>query len=95
MSDAISEAMSNLREHAPTLPSAKEAREAVKSHLPSVDVDAIRTHLPSVPKPRAKRSVLAAILAMAAAAALVAEYLRRHREPAYTVGTYTPPMPRP
>jgi hypothetical protein len=105
MSEAISEALSTLREHAPTLPSAKDAREAVKSHLPSmdreavkshlpsVDMDAIRTHLPAVPKPRGKRSLIAAVLGLTAVAAVVAGYLRRHREPAYAVGTYTPPRP--
>ncbi|HVW82300.1 MAG TPA: hypothetical protein VHB69_15315 [Mycobacteriales bacterium] len=53
MSEALSDALSTLREKAPSLPShlpsaAKDATDAVRSHLPNVDVDAVRSHLPSL-----------------------------------------------
>jgi LPXTG-motif cell wall-anchored protein len=53
MSEAMSEALSNLRDHAPSLPSAKDAKDAVLSHAPSMPSakdtkDAVLSHLPSL-----------------------------------------------
>lgn len=73
----MSDMMSTLREHAPSLAAAKEAGEAVRSHLPSVDVDAVREHLPSMDAARGKRSVVAAVIGAVALAAALVALLRR------------------
>lgn len=87
----MNDALTSLREHAPTLPSAKDAREAVMSRLPSVDVDVVRDHLPS----RGKRTMIAAIVGGLAAAAAVFGFARRRRAQASEAALYTPPLPRP
>lgn len=67
----MSEALNNLREHAPSMPSASEVRDAVQSHLPSVDLEAVRE------KADGKRSLIAIALAALAGAAVLVSYLRR------------------
>ena len=107
MSEAMSDVMSNLRDHAPHVSAAKEAAGAVKSHLPSVDLDAVRTHLPSMPsvdtsvvtdrlpKSGKKRSLLAAALGLAAAIGAFSLLRRRRGTPAPSASMYTPPLPKP
>ncbi|HWC35080.1 MAG TPA: hypothetical protein VG650_09660 [Mycobacteriales bacterium] len=91
MSEAMSDALSSIREHAPSIPSAKDAKEALRSHLPSVDASAIADRLP---KPRSKRKVIAALIGALAGVAAVASYLRR-RNDAPAASLYTPPLPKP
>lgn len=88
----MSDAMSTLREHAPTMPSVKDARDAVKSHLPSVDIDAVRDRLPA--KSHGKRTLFAVVGGLAALAAVFG-FARRHRAPASSASLYTPPLPKP
>ncbi|HVT21244.1 MAG TPA: hypothetical protein VHE57_07650, partial [Mycobacteriales bacterium] len=76
MSEAMSEALSAAKEHAPSLPSPADVRDAVQSHLPSVDLDSVRSMARK--KASGKRSGIAWVVgALAAAAALMS--LIRHR----------------
>jgi LPXTG-motif cell wall-anchored protein len=106
MSDAASDALSALREHAPSLPSvddaksvAKDAASAVLSHVPSVkdvDVSALTDKLPEVPtgKKRSFAAVLVGLLALGGAAFAVLR--RRSAQPApVSPSIYTPPLPKP
>jgi LPXTG-motif cell wall-anchored protein len=109
MSEAMSDAISSLRDHAPSLPSAKDAKEAVMSSLPSAKdaKDAVRSHLPSasdaknavkdrLPEPTGKRSVMAMVAGLLALGALAFAVLRRksNSQPAGP-SIYTPPLPKP
>ncbi|HVV75405.1 MAG TPA: hypothetical protein VHC43_05160 [Mycobacteriales bacterium] len=91
MSEALSDAMSTIREHAPSMPSAKDARDAVKSHLPSIDTSAIAEHLPN---PRHGKRKMMAIIGGLAAAAAAFGIARRRRTPEPAT-LYTPPLPKP
>jgi len=88
MSEAMSNALSNLKEHAPTLPKASDVRDAVQSHVPSVDIDTVRS------KAKGKRSLVMLAGIMAGAAALFS-LIRRRRNPQSSATMYTPPLPRP
>jgi hypothetical protein len=92
MSEALTDAMSSLREHAPSLPSAKDAREAVKAHVPSLDTSAIVERLPKAGG--GKRKLLAVLGALAGAAAIFG-IARRRRTPETSATLYTPPLPKP
>ncbi|HWA66277.1 MAG TPA: hypothetical protein VG899_07900 [Mycobacteriales bacterium] len=108
MSEAVSDVLSNLREKAPkNMPSAKDATEAVRSHLPSVDVETVRSHLPSLkdvdpsavtdrlPKGRSRWAMLGVVLGGVAAAAAVFGITRRRRASEPSASMYTPPLPKP
>lgn len=94
MTEAVSEALSNLKDHAkdhaPSLPSAGDVREAVQSHLPAVDLDAVRSKAAG-----RKRSIIAVALAVLAGGAALFGYLRRHRTADSPASMYTPPLPKP
>jgi hypothetical protein len=97
MSEAMSDVLSNLRDKAPTLPSAKDATDAMRSHLPSVDVDAVRSHLPSRKpddKGRSKWAMGVMLVGALAAAAAVFRISRRREAPS-SPSMYTPPLPKP
>jgi hypothetical protein len=78
------------------LPKAKDAREAVdavKAHVPSIDPAAIAERLP---KPAAGKRKILAVLGGLAAAAAVFGIVRKRRAPEPTPATlYTPPLPKP
>ncbi len=105
MAEAVSNVLSELRETAGSMPSAGDAREAVRSHLPSVDLDGIRSHLPSlkkidaaaitdrVPKPHGKKPLLLGLFGVLAAVAAVTLLRRRNSEAPASI--YTPPLPKP
>jgi hypothetical protein len=82
----MSDALSNLKDHAPTLPSATDVRDAVQSHLPSADV--VRSTASS------KRTIAMLVGFLAGAAALFG-LLRRRRTPQASAAVYTPPLPKP
>ena len=73
----MSDALSNLKDHAPTLPSASDVRDAVQSHMPSVDMDAVRS------KAKGKRSIAMLVGVLAAAAALLSVARRRRNDQAF------------
>ncbi|HEX3707825.1 MAG TPA: hypothetical protein VHV76_14455 [Mycobacteriales bacterium] len=89
MSEAMSEIVSSVRDHAPAMPSVKDAREAVRSHLPSADA--------VLPRAARKRSRVAVAATLLAVAAVVAGYLRSHRQATAdpSPSMYTPPLPKP
>lgn len=96
MSEAMSDVLSNLKDHAPSLPSAKDARDAVKSHLPSLkdlDTSAIADRLPKAHN--RKRKLLAMIGGLAAAAAAFGIVRRRRTPETTSASLYTPPLPKP
>jgi hypothetical protein len=84
----MSDALSNLKDHAPSLPSASDVRDAVQSHLPSVDMDAVKS------KAKGKRSI-AMVLGLLAGAAALFGLVRRRRNPQSSATVYTPPLPKP
>ena len=84
----MTEALSNLKEHAPAMPSASDVRDAVQSHLPSVDIDTVRS------KAKGKRTI-AMMAGLLAAAAGVASLIRRRRTRQSGATLYTPPLPKP
>jgi hypothetical protein len=88
MSEAMSDALSNLKDHAPTLPSVGDVRDKVQSHLPSVDIETVRD------KARGKRFMMMLVGAAAGAAALFG-LLRRRKTSAPAASVYTPPLPKP
>ncbi len=105
MTEPMREALTNLREHTPTLPSVKDAGEAVRSHLPDVDLDAMRGHLTALKevdtsaitervrsKARSKWTLAAMVAAIAAAAAAAAKYARAKRAAAAERATTPPNM---
>jgi len=104
MTEPMREALSTLRDHAPTLPSAKEAGEAVRAHLPNHLPD---VHLPTIDTAaitervrsgaRGKWSIAALIVAglLAAAGAAAIGFVRRHGAPTPSAAMYTPPLPKP
>ena len=83
MTEAISDVMSNLRDHTPTLPSLK-----------AVDTSVFTEHLPQ--RTRRNGIVVVAVGLLATVTALAA-YLRRRRNPSLTTSPsmYTPPLPKP
>jgi hypothetical protein len=80
----MSDALSNLKDHAPTLPSATDVRDAVQSHLPSAE--AVRSTASS------KRTIALLVGLLAGAAALFG-LIRRRRTPQTSAAMYTPPLP--
>jgi LPXTG-motif cell wall-anchored protein len=88
----MSDALSNLKDHAPSMPSASDVRDAVKAHVPSIDTSAIADRLPKAGG--GKRKLLAVVGALAAAAAAFG-IVRRRRSPETASNVYTPPLPRP
>lgn len=77
------------------MPSAKDAREAVeavKAHVPSIDASAIADRLPKAGT--GKKKILAIVGALAAAAAAFG-IVRRRRTPQSAANLYTPPLPKP
>lgn len=98
MSEA-SDVLSNLRDKAPTMPSmasAKDATDAVRSHLPSLkDVDT-SVIVDRLPKTRSKWAFGAVIIgAIATAAAVFGISRRRTSQPTTPASVYTPPLPKP
>lgn len=92
MSEALSDVMSSVRDHAPSMSSVKDAGGAVRSHLPSVDVSVLTDHLPK--KARGKRGLLTALLCLGAAAAAILA-MKRRKSDEVSAAIYTPPLPRP
>ncbi|HVY11476.1 MAG TPA: LPXTG cell wall anchor domain-containing protein [Mycobacteriales bacterium] len=95
MSEALSDVMSNIRDHAPSMPSAKDAREAVRSHLPSmksVDPSVVTDRLPKAGR---KRSILAVAVGLLAVAGVVSAMIRRRQSAPSPASLYTPPLPKP
>lgn len=70
----MSDALNNLREHAPSMPSASGVRDAVQSHLPSVDLETVRK------KANGKRSMIAIAVAAIAGAVVLLSYLKRRSQ---------------
>jgi hypothetical protein len=99
MSEA-SDVLSNLRDKAPTMPSmasAKDATDAVRSHLPSLkDVDT-SVIVDRLPKTRSKKWAFGAVIigAIATAAAVFGISRRRTSQPTTPASVYTPPLPKP
>jgi hypothetical protein len=85
MSEAMSDVMSNLRDKAPTLPSAKDATDAVLSHLP----------MKRSPKTRSKWAFGAVVIGAIATAAAAFGISRRRSGSANDASIYTPPLPKP
>lgn len=71
----MSGALSNLKDHASSLSSATDVRDAVQSHLPSVDMDSMREMARD--KTSGKRPKMAILIGAIAAAAAIAAILRR------------------
>ncbi|MGN6474096.1 MAG: hypothetical protein ACTHK4_10695 [Mycobacteriales bacterium] len=99
MTEPMRDALSSLQDHLPTM-------DAVRDHIPSVD--SVRDHIPSLKdvdasaitkrvrsRASGKWSIAALLAGLAAGAGVVAAYMRRHREPAYSASMYTPPLPKP
>jgi hypothetical protein len=89
----MSDALSTLKDHTPTLPSASDVRDAVQSHLPSVDMDSMRELAKD--KAPGKRSIMAILAGVAIGAMVLIGLLRRRRNASSPANLYTPPLPKP
>lgn len=95
MTEAMSDAIDAVREHVPSLPSAKETKDAVLAHLPASrpDISVVRDRLPR--ELGTRRRVAAIVVGVATVLASVLVVSRRRRDSAPTADMYTPPLPPP
>lgn len=89
----MSDALSNLKDHAPSLPSASDVKDAVQSHLPSVGMDTVREMAKD--KAPGKRSLMAIVAGVLVGAAALVALMRRRSNATTPAALYTPPLPKP